>query len=118
MLDRCHRELSYSMWPTTDPSAASNSSRKISTLELPVCIGSTLLVLTPSRSMPASSDLGCNANRTCTQNNYVRHAIHQEWLMVRHAVHQEWLMVRHAVYQEWLMVRHHELDLYASNVGI
>ena len=71
MEERCHSELSYSMCPTTDPSLASKSSRKMSTLELPVWMGSTLLVVTPSRSMPDSSVLGCRANSTWPCHNSV-----------------------------------------------
>ncbi len=70
MEERCHSELSYSMCPTTDPSLASNSSRKMSTLELPVWMGSTLLVVTPSNSMPDSSVLGCSAKSTWPWHNH------------------------------------------------
>ena len=69
MEERCHSELSYSMCPTTDPSGASNSSRKMSTLELPVWMGSTLLVVTPSSSMPDSRVFGCSAKSTWPCHN-------------------------------------------------
>lgn len=70
--ERFQSEESYSICPTTDPSGASNSSKKMSTLEPPVWMGSTLLVVTPASCIPDSSAASCNANITCKAADAVK----------------------------------------------